>query len=554
MIKLSPSCRRRHWIVLLALFLAVLVLQGLSGSWTSELMDPDEPAHFVSGLLVRDYIAGGLGSSPIEFARDYYSHYPKVAIGNWPPVFYGIQGVWMLVFPAHPLSVLLLLGLLTSALGWLVFRMLCPVIGTAHAAFGAGLLILLRPVPTYAGMVMIENALALMTTVALLLWVRHLERGGIRDLVAFGAMAGVAAMTKGNALFLVLLPPFAVGIGGRWDALRSRGIWLAALPVVLLAVPWTWYFLGDVVTGWRGVLPSAEHMSSAVTSYATGLRRSIGLLGTALFAIGLWVQLVRGGARQSTHAALWVSAAGLLAAVVLFHLLVPADIGMRHLIPAYPAIVMFLAAGAHHCTCWLGGRGLGRKTASAIVLCSAALAFGVEAFMPPTKNVEGYRTAALIVLEHTGADQASTSLIVSDAQGEGAFIVEVAIRDRHRPRHVVWRATNLLSLATWAGRGYQLRADGDDDVVRLLEQAAIRFVVMDRAFKPLPHQRQLERVIQGNPDRFILLAELPLRRGRRTFPDGLAVYEVLPGPGAAAEAPTIRQVPGYDGVEALGRR
>lgn len=553
------SCQRPNWIALLALFLAVLALQGLSGSWSSELIDPDEPAHFVSGLLVRDYIAGGLGSSPLPFAREYYSHYPKVAIGNWPPGFHLLQGVWMLLFPANPLSVLLLIGLLTAALGGLVFRVLCPVIGPAHAAFGAGILILMRPVPALAGMIMIENVLALLTTVALLLWARYLERGGIRTLAAFGVMAAIAIMTKGNALFLVLLPPFAIAIDRRWDLLRSKSVWLAVLAVLVLVGPWMWYFLGDIVTGWSDPVPSAKNVASAVAAYASGIHRSIGFSGTALLAIGIWAHVVRSRPRRSTDSALWASAAGLLAAVVVFHALVPADPGIRHLVPAYPALVMFLAAGAHWCTEWLCRHGFGEKRARAMVLCVALLAFGVEGFRPPTKTaggVEGYRQAALTVLEHTGAGQVGTSLIASDALGEGVFIVELAIRDQERPSHVVWRGTNLLSLGTWAGNGYQQRAEEDEAVLRLLEQAAVRFVVVEQGtFKRFPHLLQLDRVIQSNPHRFSLLAELPLRRGRRTFLDGLAVYEVMDrSGGGAAAGPTIRQVPGYDGVEAIGDR
>ena len=554
MIGPDRSCRRLHWIVLLALFLAVLLLQGLSGSWTSESTDPDEPAHFVSGLLVRDYITGGLGSSPVAFARDYYAHYPKVAIGNWPPGFYGLQGLWMLVFPAHPLSVLLMLGLLTAAAGWLVFRMLCPVIGSAHAAFGAGMLILLSPVPTLAGMLMIENALAFMTTLVLLIWVRYLHEGGIRNLIAFGTMTAIAIMTKGNALFLLMLPPLAIMLGGRWDLLRSRGLWLAAVPVLLVAGPWTWYFLGDIVTGWRASVPTAANVGAALSTYAKGLHRSLGYSGAALVAIGLWAQVVRGRSRRSAEAPLWVSAAALLTAVVVFHLLVPAGVDMRHLIPAYPALVLFLAAGAKCCTTWLSARGLSRKAAGAIVLCGALLAFGLEAFRFPSKSAEGYRQAAVTILEHAGEGEVITALIASDATGEGAFIVEMAIRDRDRPSHVIWRGTNLLSLGTWAGRMYQLRADGDEAVLHLLDQAAIRFVVVDRGFRRFRHQGQLEELIRGSPHRFTLIAELPLLRSQRSFPAGLAVYEIMQGPGGGDEAPSIRQVPGYDGVEALGRK
>src|SRR5271170_3607356 len=45
----------------------------------------DESSHYLSGLMVRDYVARGLPASPLVFATTYYTHMPFVAIGYWPP-------------------------------------------------------------------------------------------------------------------------------------------------------------------------------------------------------------------------------------------------------------------------------------------------------------------------------------------------------------------------------------------------------------------------------------------------------------------------------------
>ena len=75
-----------HFLVYLPL---VLVLQYATGIYRSELShDPDESAHVITSLMIHDYAQSGLGSSPLRFAENYYVHYPKVAIGIWPPVFH----------------------------------------------------------------------------------------------------------------------------------------------------------------------------------------------------------------------------------------------------------------------------------------------------------------------------------------------------------------------------------------------------------------------------------------------------------------------------------
>ena len=90
----------------------------------------DEPAHYVTGLMVHDYLARGFPSNPLEFAREFYSRYPKVAIGHWPPVFYIVQALWTSLFTASRASLLLLMAAISAALltltYWLAARYFGP--------------------------------------------------------------------------------------------------------------------------------------------------------------------------------------------------------------------------------------------------------------------------------------------------------------------------------------------------------------------------------------------------------------------------------------------
>ena len=94
-----------------------VMFQYLGGVYASELGGhPDEPAHYVTGLMIRDYLASGFHSGPMTYAKDYYDHYPKVALGNWPPFFYMIQSAWTLPFSPSHASVLRLMAVLTALL------------------------------------------------------------------------------------------------------------------------------------------------------------------------------------------------------------------------------------------------------------------------------------------------------------------------------------------------------------------------------------------------------------------------------------------------------
>lgn len=69
---------------------------------------PDEPSHFVGAVLVRDWLVSGRWFAPLEFARNYYDHYPFFAVGYWPPLFSIVTGLWLLVAGVGRLQALLI--------------------------------------------------------------------------------------------------------------------------------------------------------------------------------------------------------------------------------------------------------------------------------------------------------------------------------------------------------------------------------------------------------------------------------------------------------------
>ncbi|MBA2305850.1 MAG: hypothetical protein H0W08_24900 [Acidobacteria bacterium] len=124
--------------VVVLLFAVVLGFQITGGAYDAEFgSHPDEAAHYVTGLMVRDYVASGLPGNPMAFAETYYEHYPKVALGNWPPGFYAIQAAWTLAFSDGRASLLVLMAILTCATALVVFSGLRWELGWYAAVFGA---------------------------------------------------------------------------------------------------------------------------------------------------------------------------------------------------------------------------------------------------------------------------------------------------------------------------------------------------------------------------------------------------------------------------------
>ena len=77
-----------EWLFLACLISGLTVnLQFRLGAYDAEF-DDDEASHYVSGLLIRDYLAGWLPGSPLGFVRRFHSFYPLVGIGHWGPAYY----------------------------------------------------------------------------------------------------------------------------------------------------------------------------------------------------------------------------------------------------------------------------------------------------------------------------------------------------------------------------------------------------------------------------------------------------------------------------------
>jgi len=140
-----------------------LFLQVTSGAFTNEFGgSPDEAGHYVTGLMVRDYIASFQLNSPMRYAENYYIHYPKVALGHWPPFFYVVQTLWMLLFSSSRLSMIFLMAIITTLLSMTVFLVLKKELGSRLGIFSGLLVIAIPLVQQYSGMLMAETLVALL--------------------------------------------------------------------------------------------------------------------------------------------------------------------------------------------------------------------------------------------------------------------------------------------------------------------------------------------------------------------------------------------------------
>ncbi|MEO5742092.1 MAG: glycosyltransferase family 39 protein, partial [Vicinamibacterales bacterium] len=320
-------------------FLAfAIALQMHGGAYHVDFSgNPDEPAHYVSGVMVRDYLAAFPWQAPMPFARDFYSHYPIVAIGHWPPMFYAVQAMWTLPFGVSRLSVVLLIAVLSGATATVVFASWRRRFGAAAAGALALALLSVPIVQEYGRMVMAEMLVALFTMLAVAAYSKYLHTEDWRDSLRFALAASAAILTKPNGLALALVPILAVIAARRVNLWQRFSYWLPAIVVVLVCAPW-YVLTADLAReGWSASYEPSWLLREPAVDNAWHLIRIAGAPVFVLALMGMAYELWP-GRREPVNPDSAVMAA-LLCSVWLFHSFIVPVRDARHLIPAIPALI-----------------------------------------------------------------------------------------------------------------------------------------------------------------------------------------------------------------------
>ncbi len=524
----------------LGIFLLLLGLvlwgQQRSGAFNDEFgAHPDEAAHFVSALMIHDYLAQ-LGDEqgvthPKKYAEDYYAHYPKVAIGNWPPGFHLLHAGWMLLLSPGQFSVFLLMAFFTAGLGLLIYLSAKLCVGHGWALVACLLLVVLPIIQEFYSVMMTEVVVAFLVFSAVLAYGRYVETRSWRWGLFFGVLASAAILVKGTGLVLGLVPPLAVIFLRRWSLLRTFGFWLPAIVVGLLCGPWYVYTMDIATDGWAESSPSIEFFARSFFYYLKKLVETGGPIICLMMFLGLTKTCFRRNPGQNSDEekpVLFPMLGILFLSVPLFHCIVPAGMEHRHLIPMLPPFVIFTTVGMRELCDKLSTQGTifeGRR--AAWILGGVGLV-GMFLVGEPIyyKGFSGYRTVIddLFKVE----EWPGPVLISSDASGEGMFVAEAALADSFRPSKTVVRATKALGESKWSGGSYKTTYQDIDGLRKLVSEGGYWAIVVDEAvskarpdnYQKFAHMQDLEKLCQE-----LQFAErFTIHRGGTEYGGDLVVY------------------------------
>jgi 4-amino-4-deoxy-L-arabinose transferase-like glycosyltransferase len=333
--------------------------------------------------------------------------------------------------------------------------------------------------------VMTEHLSTLEMLVSTLCFARFARTEQIGNSLAFGTIAAVAILTHGNAWALGLVPGLTLALTNRWHLLRRLGFWLAAVPVLVICVPWYIFALNML----KGIWPGASYQ--AFPGFASYLYLSVGFPVFVFALIGVWAKIVRVKPRAEV-APEWAALAGLVVATFILYCVLPVGIESRYMVALGPSVVLFSTGGINAIAHRLGARlpiGVVR-VGSAMALMAA---FCVGSFALPLQLRSGGYEALVQDVMARVSNVPQVWLTSSGSTGEGCLVAAVALQEA-RPNSYALRAKKILAGGDWHWRNQQDRFDTPAKLVELLDDLPVTIIVIDDRIPPNQHRPYQDRL------------------------------------------------------------
>lgn len=534
MIETPPPSKLVTTVGCLLVALVFLLFQLTWGAFDSDLGgDPDEAAHAVTALMVRDYLWQGVGSSPLGFATDYYEAFPKVALGHYPPLYY-LPGAAALSVWCSPKALLVLQAVwaaLLGVVGWRFARHWLTGGDGWLAAMPCLMFVSLTEVLRLGGHVLADLLLSLLVFAALLAWHRYLVRPSWRASLGFGCIAAAAILTKGSAMGLAGVPVLSLLLAGHWRDLRRLHWWAAAVPVALIAGPWMLFSVRFTQEGFVDQTPLA-FFADAIRFYQIALPQVYGwpmvvVIGISFLRLG-WDALRR--RVEPARAVLWAGVLSMQGLVMI----VPTGFSNRYLMPSLLPLALLMLIEVNH---WvqkvlrrrtdLGGS-LVRSQRWVVLLLVVSTGWLSWRLLP--KRVTGYTAVVQRLLEQSDPAAEKVWLIASDPRGEGALIAAAAfaVPDRRAGLLAVRRGSKTLVDTDWLGKSYQPKFADAVELLRLLDEERIDVVMVDTSMTPdrvQAHEKALRKALDKPDSGWLVSWKQQIVRGVGVPEGDLLVYQ-----------------------------
>ena len=530
-------------------FTISLFIQSYTGGFSADRSNNwDEAGHFVSSLAIDNYILTGALSNPFVFMTEYYHHFPKVAIGHWPPLFEFIQSIIFLVFGGTAIVAIVLQAAMAGFCAGITTSITARSFGIM-AGVTAGFVVLFSPIfLPMIDLVMADTLEALVVTLTAICWGLFYKERNWRWCFLFSLMATLSLLTKGTAIGLALMPIIYVGLRRDFAFLLNIKTLVAAAVVAAITAPWyifTYQMAADGFIykwGW-------SYSRLSVPYFFAGLFRSAGIACTLMYCYGTFRCLVNPKQSEIQTQPDVLAFASCSIAMMVFAMLVPAYLDTRYLIPALPSFVIVAFWGFYdaldNLTWPKPYKAAVQYIPIAVFILSALPIFHMQ-------HVQSLHSEQLVNEIMSSHLPNKLILMSGNVEAEGAFVSRFAEIDTKKIHYVI-RGQKALADSSWMTDRYEPKFKTAKEVARWINDSGIGWIVLDSdsRFPEFPHNALLKDAIDkgllqsklikavDHSGGQMSLYELPGAANVTKILDGLA-SAMLPGHLAAAPWCTLR--------------
>jgi 4-amino-4-deoxy-L-arabinose transferase-like glycosyltransferase len=478
---------RADWLaaVLLAALTALLFLGAPSHgefSWS------DAPRHALNGVFVKDFVAAMPWQDPAGFAYRYYAQYPALTILFYPPLFYVVSAPFYALFGfSHPVA-LLVMGLHYVAFALAAYCLTRRYLTVLSAGLLTATIVLLPELTFWGRQIMLE-----IPALAFLLWsvvcfLAYQDKRQPRLLYWAAILLILAMYTKITAGFMALVY-LAVLIRMHGFALwRQRFLLftavlsaLALIPLIVLTIK----FGQANVTSLTGIADAEVSRTSLAgwLWYARQLPAQMGW-GAVLASLFGSILLYWRRASLAKHRA---DVLFLLSWFVLGYLFFSAiDLKeARHSVFILPPVLLLAGIGLNT---------LSSRFQVMLLLLLAAVTLW-QTLQRPVHYVAGYDEAASVIAKLAPENSA----VLFSGYRDGAFVFNMRTHEERRDITTVRADKLLLKIAVRRELGVEQKSYSEAEIVRLIDEAGVRYVVAQRDFWiDLEVMKRLQTVLDSN--------------------------------------------------------
>jgi len=493
-------------------FLGTMFILGLVHLLVYQPSEPffnnDETRHVMTGVFFRDFFVDLPLDNIREYTVRYYLQYPALGLLVWPPFFYFIEGLFMLVFGTSFLVSKIVIGLFAVLACGYLFQLVRRTHDVLTATLAALLLGFSPFFFSFSHQVMLEVPTLALGMGATYHFVCYLDQERRRDLLLAALLSVFTALTRFDGIYLI--PLFLILLGGlqRLTVLRRKEVLMAAALALFLALPFC--ILAAMEFGHYQVTHVVLPHSSRSPSLLSVLFFYPSLLPFQLSVFAVIPAIVGFGAalRATRRGRSWPYLAIVAATYLTFTPI--AEREPRHTIYWLPAFALFAADGITLLSDWWGG-----WKSRLLLACCVIGGEVITTIVQPRFFVQGYEKAAHYVL----ANSLTSRFCFFEGGLDGNFVYQIR---HHDPDRRLWilRADRLLyNQAIIPDTSYVEIAKSEEDILTTIFKYDPEFIIVEepRSFSRIPMADRLREVLRNHPERFRLEATIPIQSNRRMF-------------------------------------